>query len=150
MLRTLQQEVVDRIEADEWFEGVPVIASTKGDLIKEIDEGLGKINLCVTVRTVNGSVQHNGGGVSTEPLVHIHVFENVPINRGGAEYKSAEDAAERLVWLMSKQPGTTPPVYSTAWNLVDDLGDELAYLVVCTTRGPVTITQDEDEEEGGP
>jgi hypothetical protein len=139
MLRDLQLAIVAWLKDDEVLADVPVIASTKGNLVSAIETDLGKMGRCVVIQPVRGPLRHAGGKLSTEPTFEIAIFENVLVNRAQAGFQAAEDLMERICWLLRGGQSTPPPVFATEWDLVDDSGDELLYRVKAVTRGAVEV-----------
>ena len=143
MLRALQEAIVDHLKADDFFDDIPVVAAVKGQLASAIESDLGKLGLIVIVEPVRGPLKHAGGKLSTEPVFQIHVFENVLLHRSGEDYVTAEDVTEKICHMLRGGQETAPPVYATSWELVNDLTEELQYMVEATTRGAIEITVEE-------
>jgi hypothetical protein len=104
LFQEIQTAIAERLEADAWFNQIPVITEKMGDLATIVDMAVGKIGICVVVETVVGNIESEnmvGNGAAHFDDVHIiaAVWETPTINRAeGGSGKPADDTA--LVMLL--------------------------------------------------
>jgi hypothetical protein len=115
-LKSLQMLMVDTLTADPMFNGsqsangqpVPILTERIGDLVTQIGISIGKLGLCLVVRTPLFKFTNNlAPSLDGWALLSVDVFEDVTINQGSTGTQiDAESAAERLLALMHHYPLT--------------------------------------------
>jgi hypothetical protein len=154
MLRQLRQQVVDRLQADSYFEDMPVLVEDKGDLDNEIARALGaltetggKVGCCVVVMSPRADVKNpNVSKPVLDPIViTIHVEEAVLINQSTqGTQKHCSDVAERVAALLHwwTPDGRQSPLLAGAGALqaVEPVIGDVAYAAILRATGGLSVT----------
>lgn len=82
-LLQIQQLIADKLDADVWFDQIPVITENLGDVASIVDIAVSKLGSCVVVETPTANCSHpNAPAIEFDevPIV-VTVWENVLLNR---------------------------------------------------------------------
>lgn len=105
-LLQLQQIVADRLDADMWFDLIPVITENLGDVAKIVEIAVAKLGSCVVVETPTANCSHpNVPAIEFDEIpIVVTVWENVLLNRDtnndSASQKAAIDTAQVICALI--------------------------------------------------
>jgi len=93
----LQQQIVARLEADPFFEGISVLYEEKADFEFSINEAIAKLGMAVVVKLFGGQCGQKPGPYFDKIDITVAVAENVTLNSTG---KSALEVAENVMTLL--------------------------------------------------
>ncbi len=113
-LKSLQKLMVDTLTTDPMFNGsqsangqpIPILTERIGDLVTQVGISIGKLGLCLVVRTPLFRFTNNlAPSLDGWALLSVDVFEDVTLNASTSGTQiDAESAAERLLALMHHFP----------------------------------------------
>jgi hypothetical protein len=113
-LETLQALMVSTLSVDPMFDGsqsanggaVPILTERIGDLVTQIGISIGKLGLCLLVRTPVFRFTNNlAPSLDGWALLSVDVFEDVTLNQGSTGSQiPALSAAQRVLALMHHFP----------------------------------------------
>lgn len=130
-IKRSQQAIVKDLEADSFFTNVPVIDQNKGDVLADVEAGIKKMGLAVTVEVPEGALNIEGLGDAEQDVI-ITVEENVLLNRAeGGTGKEATDVVTAIIlrfhpYLRGSAIGPSP-VQISKFKLENDVGGKLVY-----------------------
>jgi hypothetical protein len=115
-LEILQSLMVDTLAVDPLFNGsqsangaaVPILTEAIGDLVYQVGISMGKLGLCLVVRTPLFRFTNNlAPSLDGWALLSVDVFEDVTLNNGSTGTQiPALSAAQRVLALMHHRPLT--------------------------------------------
>jgi hypothetical protein len=114
----LQGLMVATLSADDMFDGsqsangaaVPILTEAIGDLVTQVGISIGKLGLCLVVRTPLFRFTNNlAPSLDGWALLSVDVFEDVTLNQSSSGTRiGALTAAQRILALMHHSPIGSP------------------------------------------
>jgi hypothetical protein len=152
VLSTLRSQVQDRLQADDYFEDIPILTEERGDVEAEISNALGtlteqggKLGICVVILTARAEIKDSIPGPYLGNIgLTIHVEESVLINKGASgTQKPCSDVAERVAARLHRwTPDTASrPILATGGGIqvvAPAIGD-MAYAVTLSTAAGISV-----------